>query len=226
MVAAVLVASAELDSVHCVGHRQLVVDILLRECGIYVAEVGLVENIVAADIDVAGLTEGKVQFKASHAQAERVLFHLEETANIHEFQVAIAQAAGCVVATDVKVRIHPERNVAAKVTGGKYAEKSSTEVCFRNKRCNRTGRNQCIKLTTIAARFLEERIHPEPDRGHARDCARPYGLGEKLLLGWRAQQDRRNLKKTFVVGGELEAGVFEGFAKVIQFREIGMASGA
>src|SRR5579864_3094395 len=220
MVAAILVASAELDSIHRVGHCQLVVDVFLHECGIYVAEVGLVEDIVPADIDVASLAEGKIKFESSHAQAERVCFHFEETADIHEFQVTIAQAAGCVVATDVKIRIHPERYVTAKVSGGKYAEKSSAEVCFRDKRRDGARRDERVKFSTIAAGLLEESIHPQADRGHPRDCARPDGLGEKLFLRRRSQQDRRYLQKPLIIGRELEAGIFKCLAKIIQLGKV------
>src|SRR6478672_4887608 len=223
MVSAILVASTELYSVHCVSHRQLIVDVLRREGGIYVAEIGLVEDIVAADIDVASLAEGKIQFKTSRAQAERVLLHLEETANIHEFQIAIAQAAGCIVATDVQVGIHPERDITAKVTGGEYAEKAAAEIRLGNERCDRARRNERVKLSTIAAGLLEESIHPQADRGHARNCARPYGLREELFLGRRSQQDRRYLKKPLIIGRELEAGIFKGLAKIIQLGKVGVA---
>src|SRR5947209_6203192 len=122
MVAAILVASAELYPVHRVSQRELVVNVFLRECRVLVADVGLVKDVVAADVNAAGLAERKVQFEASHAQAEQILSHLEQTANIHELQVAIAQASGSVVTTHVEIRIHPERDITAKITGGKNAE--------------------------------------------------------------------------------------------------------
>jgi len=107
VISAVLVPSAQLNSLRRVGKRELVVDVLLQgDHGVHRANIGLLVDVVRAQVVAARLREGQVELELSHAHAEGILRELQKTAGIHEFQVPVAETAGAVTSADADVVVH------------------------------------------------------------------------------------------------------------------------
>ena len=91
-------AAADLHTIHGVRHGELIVmHVVLGKRRILVADIGLVPNVIAADVDIACLADGQIKFKASYSKIQSIFGQLNQPANVTEFQVAISQATGSVV---------------------------------------------------------------------------------------------------------------------------------
>ena len=150
----------------------------------------------------------------------------EISADVHEFQVAITQPAGAVVAPHADVVIHPECDIAAEVTRREDAEKAGLEVGGWNELWNGSRRRQSVEPVAVPIGHLEERVHAQPDGRQSRDLSRPNRLRPHILLRRGPQQNRRNLQERLVFLGKFETGILERLSEVIQLRKVDMTGAA
>ena len=169
--------------------------------------------------------EWKVKLKLPDTHAKRVGGKLEESAQVHKFQIAIAQAPIGTGSTNTEVVVHPEGDAATEVPCHEDAEQPRLEVGARDER-PRVGKSGGINVVPVLAHHLEESVEANTDWGKAGDRARKDRVRPYIFLGRRPQHDRRNLQESLVVFGKLESGVLEGLAEIVELGKINVAGTA
>src|SRR6476469_9480273 len=220
MVPAIRMAAADLHTVHGIRHGELIVYVVLGKGRILVADVGLVPYVIAADVDIAGLADRQIKFKSADSQVQGIFGQLNQSANVMEFQIAIAQATGRVVTCHAEVFVHPECDVAAEISGGKETEQPGTEVRLGDEWRHAAGRDQRIKIAAIAGGLLEKRVHPKTDGRKPGNASRPDRVWKKFLLRRRTQQRVWDFQKAGIIGGELKTCVLKCLPEVVQFGKV------
>ena len=83
-----------------------------------------------------------------------------------------------------------------------------------------------IEVIPVRAHHLKERIETQADRRQPGYRSREYGMRPHFRLRGCAQHHRRNLDECLIILRELEAGILEGLAEIIELGEVDVASTA
>src|SRR5579863_6935744 len=135
MISAVKMASAELEASRHVPERELVAHVLLLCPGNCRADIGLLVNVVRTEIDRTRLRERQVQLELAGTEGQRVLRQFHQPSDVDELQVAVAQSAPAVIPGDAKIIVHPECDVASKISRGEDAEEPGFKIgCWNQPR--------------------------------------------------------------------------------------------
>ena len=154
---------------------------------------------------------------------------MHQTADIDKTQTALTQAAVRVLTGNADVVVNSESNVAAEIACGEDAEKTSLKVrawhCRGNRRNKSSSRGlreirRGLKFVGVFSDDLEVGVHAEADRRLSGNLAGPDGMRPKFRLRRDPEHHWRNLYHGFIVLRKFESGIFEGFAEIIELREV------
>ena len=113
-----------------------------------------------------------------------------------------------------------------KITGCENTKKPALKIGARNNLRQRARRGEPVEAVSVIARHLKKAIHTQTDGRHSRNLARPHAVRPDFFLSLGAQQSWRRFHESFVILRELEAGIFESFAEIVQLRKIQVTGGA
>src|ERR1035438_3096282 len=182
-------ASAEFDSLSAVLKSERIVYVLYR--WIAHSDVHLSVDIVGTEINRACLRKRQIQFELAHPQSECVCGQLEKTSKVDEAQITVAESTIEIGTGDTNIIIHPEGDIAAKISCGEDAEESRLKIGTRNRR--RKYRAGCrardlgiVIVVGVTASVLEKLVVAQSDRGQTRDGARIDDMRPQFFLRRRS----------------------------------------
>ena len=219
-------AAAEFEADHGGGEGESVVDVLCWADAVLHADIGLIEDVPAAEVPGTGLADGEVEFELAYAEIDGVGWELDEAAEVVEFEPRIAESSVGVCTGDADVVVNPEGDSAAEVAGGEDAEESRLEVGLGDEGADGAGGQGQVEVVAIGADLLVVGVVTEADGWQAWNDAGINGVGPEVGLGGSAEHDGRRLEVGVVIFGEFEACILECFAEVVELGKVDVAGGA